>query len=46
MRDGNLCILDKYEGLGLLNAAADHLALTESAVQVSDTIMADVLAAF
>ncbi len=36
----------KYEGLGLLNATPDALALTDAAVPVSDTILADVLAAF
>ncbi len=39
-------ILKKYEGLGLRNATADRLSLTDAAVQVSNTILADVLAAF
>jgi len=39
-------ILKKYDGLDLLQLTATHLSLTEKAVPVSNTILADVLAAF
>jgi len=39
-------VLKKYEGMGFLESTTDRLALTEPAVAVSNTILADVLAAF
>jgi oxygen-independent coproporphyrinogen III oxidase len=39
-------ICKKYAGLGLLHETAEGIALTESAIAVSDSIMAAVLAAF
>ncbi len=39
-------VLQKYDGLGYLEVSPQHLALTDQALIVSDTILADVLAAF
>ncbi len=39
-------VLQKYDGLGYLEVGPQHLALTDQATMVSDTILADVLAAF
>jgi len=39
-------VLKKYEGLGFLLIDNNRLALTDAAIAVSDTIFADVLAAF
>src|SRR5271170_997306 len=39
-------VLRKYNGLGFLNIDQEHLALSDAAIAVSDTIFADVLAAF
>ncbi len=39
-------VLQKYDGLGYLEVSPQHLALTDQAMIVSDTILADVLAAF
>jgi coproporphyrinogen III oxidase-like Fe-S oxidoreductase len=39
-------VIKKYEGLGLLEISAERICLTEKAVAVSNTIVADVMAAF
>lgn len=39
-------VLQKYHGLGYLEVSPERLALTDPAMIVSDTILADVLAAF
>jgi oxygen-independent coproporphyrinogen-3 oxidase len=45
-RDPLATICRKYAGLGLLIETPERLALTDAAVAVSDSIMADVLAVF
>jgi oxygen-independent coproporphyrinogen III oxidase len=45
-RDMLAGVLRKYEGLGLLDINQKRLTLTDAAIAVSDTIFADVLAAF
>ena len=43
---GIATVLAKYDGLGLLDVSPTRLALTDKAVPVSDTIVAEALAAF
>ena len=38
-------VLAKYDGMGLLEDVGEHLRLTDRAISISDTILADVLAA-